>query len=120
MYKLEKNTDLDFILQKEVQQICFGIYQVIVNFNPPLHIAFANRAKLTFGNTEYNWKDNDRDSLLNFPIQLLIGKVISNYEVLENNNLKITFDSNCFLLLIDENSSFESYTISSGDDYIVI
>ena len=120
MYNIKSGTDLSFMLGKRLQQVCFGLHDVILNFLPTMHISVFNQMKLeSKGENTYLWESGDR-SITSFPIQLILEREIVGVSIEQQNNIKILFEGSFELMLIDNFSATESVNIICDEKYIVV
>jgi hypothetical protein len=118
MYGLNKNTDLSFLIGKELSQVAIGLHQVQLNFDQDVSINMecqfdhiSNGESLT---TSKNLPDS-ASSLLQ-----LIGSKIIRVENHGNGTIEIIFSDQSIVKVYDNNESHESYQISApGIDLIV-
>jgi hypothetical protein len=121
MYGLNsKDTDLSFLLYKEVQQVCIGLYQVILNFDSDVSISVECRVAHHLGEDGKveEWSPSGSASRSSLP--LLLGSRISDVTVVGRGTLRIVFSNRNTLLLYDESDEHESYQISYGGRLIVV
>lgn len=115
---MEIKKEINFLLGKSLIQICYGLYQIQLNFNDNIRIEVAD--SLIFQNSDgiiYNWEyNNGRNSL---PINSLLECTVSNAEFLEN-NLLILFNNNESLKILSGGDKNESYIVHNGTDFEVI
>ena len=113
------NLNLDFLIGKTLQQVCFGVNELILNFFPETAITIYHKAEIIDKQRHYLWVSEKRQKEF-FPVQLILEEQISNVEKIANNNLKLNFANKIELILFDEFSSFESITINHKEDVYII
>jgi len=115
-YKVD--ADLSFLLNKSLEQICFGSYQIALNFSEGVSISVESRLILvTSENTvsEFDQPYSKADGLMG-----LLGTVVVNAQAEANRNLCLEFSNKSSLKVLNENSAYESYQIMNGSSAIIV
>lgn len=117
MYNL-KNTDLDFLNDKSLNQICFGKYDIQFNFKEEVTIASGDTVEIVNnGEKQIIYPLNDYSIVL---IKKLLNKRVVRIEVKSDKNLELHLDNGVILLFLSTDDSCESYTITWSGGYIVV
>ncbi len=117
MYRLPENIDLSFLLQKELEQICFGLHQVIFNFNGNISISVESKMRCV---TETSQVLIDRYSAEASLLCSLLGYSIIQTKGQEDGTLSLIFSNNIILNIYDDNLSYESYIIRNESKTIIV
>lgn len=118
MYGLKSTEDLSFLLNACVSQIVVSRSALKIDFDQQtcltIFSAFAmkiaNQAKMRF-----NGSMEDATAL--FP---LIGDVITAAKATTSGGLQVDFQSGALLEIFDDSKQYESFTISNGEQLIVV
>lgn len=117
MYGLPANTDLTFLLGKELQQVCVGQHEIILHFFPETSITIQCDFDVI-----PNGRDAGDDKRLSGVTALLklIGAKITKVECSGTKTLVVGFASNVRLALYDNDPNYESFVIAAPDQCIVV
>jgi hypothetical protein len=111
--------DINFLLGKELLQICFGLYQVILNFSENASISVEHR--LVYANKSgecFTWNCGQRNNL---PIQSSLGYKVVEANLTPEQSINLVFENQDELTIqVSENKKFESYQINYGAKYFVV
>jgi hypothetical protein len=112
MYGLSISTNLEFMLNKELIQICIGLYQIILKFSGELTITAECKMKLVNGAVVATI---DSKTLSNASHLIpLLGKTILDVNNLRDGSVRLKFTDSQSLTIFDSNDSYESYQIDAG------
>lgn len=119
LYDLTDPSDLQFILNKELLQICVGKYQIILKCEEKVVIDIECESVVSiFGNDiKQVWRPDakfESNSLF-----LFLGKRIIEYEVLKDNGLRLCFENVGSLTLVTHDQ-FESYSVANDSHNIIV
>jgi hypothetical protein len=118
MYGLPKDVDLRFLNGIELQQICIGLHDVILNFTDQVTITvqtrFIHKSCLQFSGKE------EVIPLSACTLPTLLGKQITSFTNEINGTLVLTFSNGETLTLVDDSPDYESYVITHSDQIIVV
>ncbi len=108
MRGLSSNVNLDFLLGLELQQVCVGIHQVILNFSSATSIAIESEYRL-----------NDAPSA---PATLcsLLGRSVERVSNTGDGSFLLVFTKGYQLRVLDSNEEYESYQITSPGVQIIV
>lgn len=119
MYGMKDSTNLDFMVGKVLDQVCFGLASVNLNFSGQVSVSieseyevFVNHDGASSISSE---QKTDRKSLLR-----LIGCDVCSVEKIGDGGVSISFSNGIKLCIYDSHDSFESYSISSPGGTIVV
>lgn len=120
MFGLPRDIDLTFLKDKEVQQICIGLYQVIFYLHLETSISVESK---------FSYQPRDSESpevwvegcpVIAWHLPRLLGSSIIDVQVLAKGTLRLKFSNGDELLIYDENDKYESYQITCGQRTIII
>ena len=115
-YKLD--ADLSFLLEKSLEQICFGSYQIRFNFSEGVSVSVESRLILVTAEnaeSEFDQPYSKADGLLG-----LLGTEVVNAQAEANGDLSVEFSNKSTLKVLNENSAYESYQIIDGSSSIIV
>lgn len=118
MYGLSIETDVSFLINRELIQVCIGLYQVILNFDESVSISLECDFEHLFQNEtliENNTLPTSASTLLK-----LLGAKISDINNQGNGNLELVFSNDSVLRIFDSNEDEESYQIVFDGKEIVV
>lgn len=118
MYGLPQNINLDFLLNKQLIQACFGICEVILHFDGETSITLECNFAVT------RLSDDDQEipasSLGSSGILKLLGTQIIGLVNNGGSELKIIFSNQYIIIIYDSNSDYESFQITHPSRTIVV
>lgn len=112
------DADLSFFVGKAVDQICFGSYQITLNFSEGVSVSVESRLILTTARNavaEFAQPYSRADGLLD-----LLGTEVVNAQAEANGDLSLEFSNKSTLKVPNENSAYESYQIINGSSSIIV
>jgi Family of unknown function (DUF6188) len=118
MYGLNKNSDLSFLVEKQLCRVSVGLYQVQLNFDQDISIYMECQFDhILNGKSQILSEDlpSSASSLLQ-----LIGSTIAKVENQGNGDIEIIFSNQNVLKVFDNNKSYESYQISGPDIQLIV
>ena len=113
MYGLPKDFDGSFLVGRTLETVCFAQFQVYLHFD----------ANITIGiESAYSYRT---DQVVDVPVQesnlmQLLGSTVSAARGDETGTLSLLFSNGDRLQVFDTTKQYESYTISYGDQVIVV
>ena len=108
MYGLPNHTDLSFLRGRELQQVCFGRWQVILHFDGAVSISIESLY-------EIDAQPADRLKML----ELIEARVLE-ASAAGHGAIKIRFADGRTLQILDSKQEFESYRISAPGINIIV
>ena len=118
MHGFKNGTDFTVLKGLEVQQICLGLYETQIRFQPSAYISMEGR---------YIHQVADGREILQIrsscgPNELfrLLGESVTEVDVVSPDTLCLLFSNSDVLLLIDDSEQYESFVIGSNSGVIVI
>ena len=108
MYGLSLQTNLGFLLNRELQQVCVGRHQIILRFDADICITLE---------CEYSLDGVPAEAASLFP---LLGEKVASLNNSGNGSLAISFSNGCELLIVDSNQGYESYAITAPNIHIIV
>jgi hypothetical protein len=106
------DADLTFFLGKPLEQVCFGSYQIQLNFSEAVSLSVESRLVLTTAQEEVfelGQPYSQAGGLLD-----LLGKEVISASAESNGDLSLKFSNQSILKVLNENSRYESYQITNG------
>jgi hypothetical protein len=118
MYGLPIDTDLSFLQDAILIQVCIGENETILRLHPGVAIMIASNVRLVTPTGE----EQTFETSIGFGSAVLsvLGDNVSSASVEPPGTLKITWSSGHILYIVDSWSDFESYTVTHGEDVIVV
>jgi hypothetical protein len=121
MFGLPSNTDLNYLINCELQQISIGLHQVILRFSNDLQITVESKLEVkenASASVTCSWEG---EQIVNFDnILKLINTSIKQYKILDDKNLVLEFSNNNSLIIYDNHQAFESYQIMLPGRSIIV
>lgn len=110
MHGLAKEKDLSFLLERELLQVCVGVYQVILKFEGGIEISLECDYQVV-----PDLSSSPAASLLN-----LLGSRITNVEKSGNGGVVLGFSDRGTIRIHDSNKDYESYQIVTPEQQIIV
>ncbi len=120
MYKFTQYSDLNFLIGERLQQICYGLFDLQLNFvsvNISIYseMNYFINDKLVFTSKIEKLKEN------NYVLNSLLDETILMYEIKENKaDLEVVFTGNKKIFIYGAEKEFECYSISSKQGMFVV
>jgi hypothetical protein len=108
MYGLSPQTDLSFLADRELLQVCFGLHQVTLNFECETSVSIES-------NYFMNGVSRDRAALCS-----LLGHRVSAARNVGDGSVDLVFSSGDRLYILDSNKDYESYQIVAPGIQIIV
>jgi hypothetical protein len=118
MYGLSKKTDLSFLIERQLEQVAIGLYQVQLNFDQDVSISLECKFDHTSNGKSLITSENlpsSASSLLQ-----LIGSKLIRVENHGNGNIEIIFSDQSIVKIFDDSESYESYQISAPGINLIV
>jgi hypothetical protein len=118
MNGLPPNIDLSFLRGIELLQVCVGLHEVILHFTSDVSITIQGR----FDHVQPSADARTDETLPSRAASLLmlIGKQVGSVSHKTSGELKLGFSGNHWLTFFDDSPQYEAYTISHGEELIVV
>jgi hypothetical protein len=124
MHGLPKGTDVSFLRETLLTQVCVGRHEVILHllppdpWSPPISITIEASVRLVAPSGE----DLATEEPLEIaPVLLpLLGSTLSKVSILLPGTLRLTWSTGHVLDVIDSHDHYDSYTITNGDHVIAV
>ncbi len=114
---MDLKNDTQFLIGKTLLQVCFGLYQLQLNFNDNVRIHVVDSIIYEdLNGAIYKWNFNDGRKP--FPISNLIELTITHAN-LSNNDLNLVFSNSERLKIKSGEDNLESFMVYNGDDWQV-
>ena len=118
MYRLSKDTDLSFLLEAEMLQVCIGSQEVILNFDRRVRVTILSDFTVTPSGappTVYQ-----KAAIGGVALLPLLRDTIVAAAATEQGGLSLTFRSGTCLEVHDTSDQFESFWISDDNHQIIV
>lgn len=119
MYGLEKSVNLEFMRNSELQQICFGLYEIQLHFTKNLSICIESDCHLIDSNDSITKLAGNKPEASKCLVCLL-GKKIENVENVGGGEVRLILSGKYTLILLDGNKKTESYNIIATNEEIIV
>jgi len=120
MYGLKPDFDLSFFIGKELTQVAVGLCDVQLHFHEQVSLSITSQTEHTSKDGVMVWDGDKKMPTLASSLLSLIGTNITSVEGLPDGTLTLGFSNQEVLVLYDDSSHYESYTIRHGDDLFVV
>ena len=118
MHGLPSHINLKFLENKELIQVCVDLHELTLNFEEEISILITSRCTLQTSDGETT-DIIDYQRAASATLKLLGAKIVE--ESHENDGtLALRFSTKDTLTLFDDQSNYESYVISHGQDMIAV
>jgi hypothetical protein len=120
MSELSANNDFSFVLAAgDLTQVAFSLFQVVLTFEK-MTISIESPCEIiSRDGFTWSWRPEQISDMTGF--SRLLGSHLLSYRVLaRDDRLMLTFSNGHELSLRGENQGYESFSIESGDIWIVI
>ena len=118
MYGLPRDIDLGFFDGKTLLQVCFGLHDLILNFDGDVSVTVTSSLGCIDSTGEL--KPHDDFHQVSVELLHLINQSVQFAEGDEAGTLMLKFDGGGILAVYDDSEEFESYTIRNGRKTIVV
>jgi Family of unknown function (DUF6188) len=128
MYGLPKNIDLSFFVERELNQVAVGPYNIQFNFDGPvlspgvqslLSLTVQSRIEHCFKGVVNEWDGDDNNPLSAASLLGLVGKSVTAVQGDTDGTLSLTF-SNSDVVTVFDNEGYEAYQICYEDQRIYV
>ena len=108
------NKEFSFLRNKELIQVCFGKFEIILNFDDDLSITIECPFSFLSKNKTLDWNPDD---LADMPLNYLLGRKIINWEIENSKEFGFFFDSKESIKIhLSVETGYENVTISTKDE----
>ncbi|MDX9791896.1 MAG: hypothetical protein RBU24_00170 [Kiritimatiellia bacterium] len=118
MYGLEQNVDLGFFIGRTLLQACFGVHDLILNFDEDVCVTVTSSLGISDNNGQLRICDDFRQAASVILAQLNRTVLTVNGE--PNGTLTLVFDGGERLAFYDDSDKYESYVIQFGKRIVVV
>ena len=119
MYGIDKTINLNFLVGKELLQLCIGLYQLRLNVTDQLTISAECIIRLMHPDGSVVEISCDRPELSS-RLTCLLGRAIEAIQTDVKGVLNLSFSDGFQLSIVDSNEDEESFTITIGEHEIVV
>jgi len=119
MYGLNKDTDLSFLSEKELHQVCVGEVQIILKFDGDIELSL----ECTFEHVPKHGQVFLGDSskpISSSSLMTLLGSSIKRVDNIGEGGIELFFSNGDKVRIYDSNNSTESYQITFPKDMIIV
>ena len=118
MFGLPADIDLTFLVGRTLLQVCFGLNDLVLNFDDRVSIQVSSCVG-TRSKTGERRRDSDfRDAAPG--LLSLVNEVVTRADGSSDGTLTLEFGGCGALTLYDDSKQFESYVIKAGERTIVV
>jgi len=119
MYGLDRSISFQFLVGKELLQLCIGLYQLILNFTE--HVVITAECIIRMTNTDGSVVELSSDKPeLSKQLVCLLGSTVENVVFEDHGELTLVFSQGYKLTITDSNEDEESFTITTPDQEIIV
>ena len=118
MIETSENFDISLIKGKVLNQICIGLYQVVLRFDDDISISCESKIYIFDDKTTKKVVFPPNTSCVG--ILRLLGEKVVSVELNQNENLIITFPSKIVVEIEREIDGYESFQIWIGENFLVV
>ena len=118
MYGLDKNENINFLVGKELLQVCVGAFQVILILDNDITITLECEYEYEFNSQKINCSSDIPEQACSLLKSL--GSKITNISNLGNGDIELGFSGGSVLKIYDSNKNSESYQIISPQKDIIV
>lgn len=119
MYGVDKSISFQFLVGKELLQLCIGLYQLLLNFNE--NIVISTECVLRLINIDGSVTEiRSGVPSLSKHLTCLLGSTIENVVCEHDRELTLVFSNDYKLVILDSNEDEESFTITTPNQEVVV
>ncbi len=118
MYGLPHNINLGFFDGKTLVQVCFGVHDLILNFDDDVSITVTS--SLGYVDSSNNIHQHDDFRQIAVIVLALLNQSVLSAEGNDKGTLTLKFDGGGMLTIYDNSKKYESYTIKNGEQMIIV
>jgi hypothetical protein len=118
MIETSENFNISLIKGKTLNQVCIGLYQVVLRFDNDISISCASKMYLIDGksNKEAVFPPYSKC----FGILELLGEQIINVELDQNETLRVIFQSKTAVEIEGKNEGYEAFEIWINNNFLIV
>jgi hypothetical protein len=113
MNGLPKDTDLSFLIGRQLEQVAVGAFQIQLHFDASVCISIEGESELDGARAPAGVEAGRL-------VLGLIGQVVSDARPIAERHLGLTFDNGATLTVIESDEPFESYNITSPGGTLIV
>jgi len=118
MYKLSKNTNLNFLNEQQLEMLCFAAYSLYLHFSDDIIITVE-------GSFEHIVGSGRKRAQHSFPIGAseltrLLSSRVKSVSVTSDTSLQLKFSNGDGLILKGDSGPYESYQIQHRGEHTVV
>lgn len=120
MYGLDADTNISFIANQRLIQVCFGQNDLILHLEESERVSILVTSSIgCTSSTGALHRCADFNEASGFVLSLL-GMMTTSVQILSGGTLRLGFENGKHLEIYDDSSEFESYTIEHSGKVIVV
>lgn len=120
MFGLPSDTNIDFVIGCELQQVAFGAFQLLLHFSHKVSLSVEGRLELTAPGQSKSWAWEPEQSSEVAKLSSLIGAMVIKYEIPGDGRLVLYFDNGYTVTACDSNADHESYQLIGDGKTLVV
>ena len=119
MYGINSTAKFDFLINKSLNQICIGLYQLMLNFDGPVTIATECTLHLsTADGATIEIRSDNHETARN--LTCLLGSTVDTIDLKGREELTLYFSNDHALTIIDNSDGSESFSVTANDIEMII
>jgi hypothetical protein len=119
LYGIPKDTDLSFLIGREVEQVCIGVFQVQFHFDQDVSIFVTGSFRyIDESGSAYEWLPKNHN--LAARTANLLGLFVTDLTAEPSGTLTLAFSNAAKLIIFDDSKQYESYEIRKPGLTIVV
>lgn len=118
MFGLRADVDLTFLVGRTLEQVCFGLHDLILNFDAQTSILITSCIEIGSKSGELRRHTDFRDGAPG--LLLFVDDVVTKANGSSDGTLTLDFGGGGSLIIYDDSRQFESYVIKAGQRTIVV
>jgi hypothetical protein len=119
MYGLDKDTDLSFLSEKELHQVCVGEAQIILKFDGDIEVSLECTFEHVPKHGQVFWGDSSKPTSSN-SLMTLLGFSVKRVGNIGEGGIELFFANGDRVRIHDSNKDSESYQITSPEGMIIV
>jgi Family of unknown function (DUF6188) len=120
MWGLKKETDLSFLMGRELIQVAIGLYQVQFHFDEEVAISVEAEFRYFEGQDESIWQREPSSLHVASRTVTLLGASITSFKNDEDGTLILVFSNGRRLTILDSSKEHESCDITRPGQNIIV
>ena len=118
MYGLKATTSLSFLVDRKMEQLRIGLYEIQLRFDGDVSISV--QSEMIFENNKELTNIKSDEPAQTITLWPLLGDSVLRYAIIEPGSLVLNFRNHRNLTICDTNTTFESYVIWEKGNSIAV